>query len=329
MAFFEKRKFEDCGERVMMNVVIVGGGAIGRLLGAYISKGGNSVTFVEPNPEVAQAFNEQGVGLLDFDATSPDAVSYSPIRAVTDGSELTNCDLVILAVKSFDTLQAVQQVSHLVTDHSPILSLQTGLGNLELMEQIVGRQHIIGGFTFMSGTSMGPSIVRDGGGGKTYIGELDGRVTERVKALSTLLNQCSLPCTTVKRIIGRLWCKVIVYSAINAVTSILRVRNGEILEHVESITLIKRLIDEGRKVAQAQAIDLVFPDLYDLLFDTCKKSSDGLSSMFQDILNKKRTEIDAQCGALTTFGKEVGVKTPTQQTMVELVKLIERHQLKS
>lgn len=313
----------------MMNVVIVGGGSIGRLLGAYIGKGGNSVTLVEPNPEVAQALNEQGVGLLEFDATSPDAPSYSPIRAVTDGSELTSCDLVILAVKSFDTLQAVQQVSHLVTDHSPLLSLQTGLGNLELMERVVGRQNIIGGFTFMSGTSLGPSVVRNGGAGKTYIGELDGRVTERVKRLNTLLNQCSLPSTTVKRVIGRLWCKVIVYSAINAVTAILRVRNGELLQHLESITLLKRLIDEGEKVAQAQAIDLVFPDLYELLFDTCRKSSDNLSSMFQDILNKKRTEIDAQCGALVAFGEEVGVKTPTQQTMVELVKLIEHHQSKS
>ncbi|MBU0960131.1 MAG: 2-dehydropantoate 2-reductase [Proteobacteria bacterium] len=313
----------------MMNVVIVGGGAIGKLLGACISKGGNIVTLVEPNAEVAQALNEQGIGLLDFDATSPDAASYSPIRVVTDGSELTNCDLVILAVKSFDTLQAVQQISHLVTDHSPLLSLQTGLGNLELMERVVERRHIIGGFTFMSGTSLGPSIVRNGGGGKTYIGELDGSVSERVNELSTLLNQCSLPCTAVKRVVGRLWCKVIVYSAINTVTSILRVRNGELLEQMESITLLKRLIDEGKSVAQAKAIDLVFPDLYNLLFDTCKKSSGNLSSMFQDILNKKRTEIDAQCGALAAFGEEVGVKTPTQQTMVELIKLIEYHQSKS
>lgn len=313
----------------MMNVVIVGGGAIGRLFGACISKGGNTVTLIDPNVEVVQALNEQGVGLLEFDATSPDAASYSPISAVTGGSELTSCDLVILAVKSFDTLQAVQQVSHLVSDHSPILSLQTGLGNLELMEQVVGRRNIIGGFTFMSGTSLGPGVVRNGGGGKTYIGELDGRVSERVNELSTLLNQCSLPCTTVKRVVGRLWCKVIVYSAINAVTSILRVRNGELLEQMESITLLKRLIDEGQKVAQAKSIDLVFPDLYSLLFETCKKSSGTLSSMFQDILNKKKTEIDAQCGALTAFGEEIGVKTPTQQTMVELVKLIEHHQSRS
>lgn len=313
----------------MRNVVIVGGGAIGRLFGACIGKGGYSVTLVDPNADTVQALNEHGVGLLESDATSPDAISYSPIRAVTDGSELTSCDLVILAVKSFDTLQAVQQISHLVTDHSPILSLQTGLGNLELMEQVVGRQHIIGGFTFMSGTSLDPGVVRHGGDGKTYIGELDGRVTDRVTELNTLLNQCSLPCTTVKRIVGRLWCKVIVYSAINAVTSILRIRNGELLEQMESITLLKRLIDEGKRVAQAKSIDLVFPDLYDLLFETCKKSSGNLSSMFQDILNSKKTEIDAQCGALAAFGEEIGVKTPTQQTMVELVKLIEHHQPRS
>jgi 2-dehydropantoate 2-reductase len=245
---------------------------------------------------------------------------------VEDAREVAGCDLIILAVKSFDTLQAIQQAAHLVTDHSPVISVQTGLGNLELMQRVVPPDHIIGGFTFMAGTAMDPGVVRDGGVGKTYIGELNGSMSERILLLSDLFNNCSLPCTPVKRIIGRLWCKVIVYSAINAVSAILQVKNGDLLEQMESVTLLKRLIDEGVRVADAHTIDLVFSDLYGLLFDACKKTSGNLSSMLQDILNNKRTEIDAQCGALAAFGTESGVATPTQQTMVELIKMIERRQ---
>jgi 2-dehydropantoate 2-reductase len=87
---------------------------------------------------------------------------------------------------------------------------------------------------------------------------------------------------------------------------------------------MKRLIDEGKAVAEAYAIDLVYPDLYELLFDACTQSANNLSSMLQDILNRKRTEIDAQNGALCRYGEQKNVELPTHQTVVQLIKLMER-----
>jgi 2-dehydropantoate 2-reductase len=127
----------------------------------------------------------------------------------------------------------------------------------------------------------------------------------------------------VKRIIGRLWCKVITYSAINPVSAILQVPNGSLTSKMESITLMKRLLDEGRAVANSCSIELVYPDLYELLFDACEKSSNNLSSMLQDILNEVPTEIEAQNGAICRYAEEHGVSVPTQQTMVELIRLLE------
>ena len=131
-------------------------------------------------------------------------------------------------------------------------------------------------------------------------------------------------CTGIRRIIGRIWCKVIVYSAINPVSAILRVKNGMLLEKMESINLMKRLIDEGQMVADAHSIDLVYHDLYDLLFDACKRTSDNLSSMLQDILNNNRTEIDNLNVALCQYGEEKGINLPTHHTMVQIVKLLEK-----
>lgn len=309
-----------------MKIVIVGGGAIGRLFGVYCSKGGHQVTIVEPRSDVVQAINENGLAMMELGASSPDSLPHYTASAVDDAAAITECDLVLLAVKSFDTLQAIKQAAHLITENSPVISLQTGLGNIEIMERVVDRRHIIGGFTFMAATALSPGVVRHGGTGKTYIGELEERLSERVTALAEVFTKCGIPCTPVKRIIGRLWCKVIVYSAINALSSVLRVKNGQLLEQMESVTLLKRLIDEGKKIALANAVDLVFPDLYELLFEACKKTSGNLSSMLQDVLNHKDTEINAQCGALAAFGKESGINAPTQETMTELVKLIEKHQ---
>jgi len=307
-----------------MKIVILGAGAIGKLLGVFLGRGEHQVVLVDPNQEKVDVLNSQGIGFMEADAIDPDAVTFIPTSAVTHASSINSCDLVLLAVKSFNTLSAIQAAQHLVSETSPVVTLQTGLGNIETMERVVARDNIIGGFTFMAATSLGVGVVRQGGAGKTYLGELDGRMSERMRSICTMFADSGLECTPVHRIQGRLWCKVIVFSAINALTSILQVKNGQLLDNMESITLLKRLIDEGRKVAETQAVDLVFHDLYQLLFDGCKRTEQNLSSMLQDILEGKRTEIDAQCGALVELGKQAGVPTPTQQTMLELVQLINK-----
>lgn len=307
-----------------MQIVIVGAGAIGRLFGALFSKEGHEVIFVEPREEIVDAINQQGIGVIALGVEDPDAVTMASAKAVTDGQSIRKCDLVIMAVKSFDTLAAIKSVAHLVTKTSPVVTIQTGLGNLETMEKVVSRQDIIGGFTLMAATALGPGKVKHGGQGKTSIGELDGRITPRVEKISKLFNDCGIAAEAIKQIVGQLWCKVIVYSAINPVSAILRTRNGQLLEKMESVTLMKRLIDEGVAVAEASAVDLVCHDLYDLLFEACRNTYNNLSTMLQDFLNEKRTEIDYQNGALCRYGAKHGIVLPTHHTIIQIIKLLER-----
>ena len=314
------------GRKLFMKIVILGAGAIGRLLAVFLGRGGHQVVLVDPDKAIVAALNSHGTGYMEPDSTDPDAVSYVPAIAETDSAGIDQCDLVLLAVKSFSAVAAVKAAQHLISVDSPVVTLQTGLGTVENLQQFIDRECIIGGFTFMSGTSLGAGIVRHGGAGKTYLGELDGQITDRLTAICTAFSESGLECTPVQRIMGRLWSKVIVFSAINAVTAVLQVKNGQLLDSVDSITLLKRLIDEGRRVAESQAIDLVFPDLYQVLFDGCNRSRHNLSSMLQDILEGKRTEVDAQCGALVRLGELAGIATPTHQTMLELIQLIGKQQ---
>ncbi len=309
-----------------MKIVILGAGAVGRLLGVFLGRGGHQVVLVDPDRKIIDALNDRGIGFMEAGADDPDAVDYVPTTAVSQAADINSCDLVLLAVKSFNTLAAVQAAAHLISATSPIVTLQTGLGNIEILERIIDHKHIIGGFTFMAAVGLGAGIVRAGGTGKTYLGELDGRIDDRLRSICSLFNNSGLECVPVHRIMGRLWCKVIVFSAINAVTSILQIKNGQLLDSMESITLLKRLVDEGRSIAGSQTVDLVFHDLYQLLFDACKRTEQNLSSMLQDVLAGKQTEIDAQCGALVKLGQQAGIPTPTHQTMLELVQLVSKKQ---
>lgn len=173
-----------------MEIVIVGGGAIGRLFSCLLAKGGHQVTLVDSDQRVVDGVRGAGLGLMELEETNPDLLSRYPVQAVSDPSSLSGCDLVLLAVKSYATLAATRSIAHLVSEQTPVLSLQTGLGNLETMAKVVDEQNIIGGFTFMSATSLGYDRVRHGGMGKTYIGELNGTFTPA-------LNRSARPSTAV------------------------------------------------------------------------------------------------------------------------------------
>ncbi|MFT5701093.1 MAG: 2-dehydropantoate 2-reductase [Desulforhopalus sp.] len=309
---------------VNMKIVIVGGGAIGRLFGSFLLRGSNELTMIDNDLETLGALQARGIGLILNNSDAMSASQDFPVKALESASSLTSAELVLLLVKSQSTLSAVKDVAHLIGDDCPLLSIQTGLGNLETASKVVDPSNILLGITFMSATALSDAKVRQGGLAKTYIGELSGLISPRLEAIGSVFNRSGMETQLVRRIMGRLWCKVITYSALNPVSAILQVPNGSLTTNMESVTLMKRLLDEGRAVADLCSIELVYPDLYQLLFNVCENSANNLSSMLQDVLNEVPTEIEAQNGALCYHAHEHGLPVPTQQTMVEMIKLLER-----
>jgi 2-dehydropantoate 2-reductase len=306
-----------------MKIVIVGAGALGRLFGALLAQGGEDVWFVDLDQEVAAAINDKGVGVTSHDV-EPAEINYSPARATTSGGDIKGCDLVVMAVKSYHLYEAVLGVSHLITDNSPVVCLLNGLGHIEVMERVVARSNIITGFTNMAATALGPGLVVNDGIGKTKIGEHDGSLSPRLLQISDMLNKCSIETEPVHDIMSRLWCKVIVHAAINSVSAVVRERNGHLIECMESVSLLKRLIDEGEEIAEACGVVLGATDLYEMLMASCRRTFNHLSPMLQDIINRRKTEVDALNGILYRYGRRNGVDACTHLTMFELIKSVEK-----
>ena len=306
-----------------MRIVIVGGGAIGRLFGSFLGRGGNDITLIDIDHSTLGALRDKGISLVDGHNDHPEDALTVPVTALSSGESLREADLVLLLVKSSATAAATQDIAHLINGNCPLLLIQTGLGNVETVKQIIGEQHLLLGITYMSATALSDAKVRQGGQATTYIGELDGTLSPRLEKIAALFNRCAIDTRIVKRIHSRLWAKVIIYAALNPVSAILQVPNGSLVSRPESIALMRRLLDEGMMVAKAEGIDLIHPDLYQVLQDTCEKSAGNLSSMLQDILNETSTEIDAQNGALCCYAEKHHLQVPTHRTMVELIKLLE------
>ena len=307
-----------------MKIVIVGAGAIGRFFGGMMGRGGHEVVFVEKDPEVVKVVNEIGIQFMELGDAKSDVYPTVQAGATTEGGSIDSCDLSILAVKGYTTAAATRSISHLVNSRAPILTIQTGLGNIETMAEIVDKENILGGVTFHGATSLHGSKVRHAGLGKTLIGELHGGRTERVELVKETFEESGIQTTISANIVGQIWAKGLVYSAINPLTAVLRLKNGQLIEKMESIALAKRLIDEGKLVAHAHAVQLPQDDLYDWLLEVCRNTAENLSPMLQDILNSRTTEIEALNGAIFYMGKHKGIAAPIHQTMTDMIRLLEK-----
>jgi 2-dehydropantoate 2-reductase len=308
----------------VMKILIVGCGAIGRLFGVKLASGGHDVLFLESNPDVVEAINRNGISLTKLNAEDPEKKTPIRFQATADGASIDSCNLCILAVKGYSTALAAKSIRHLVSQDSPILTLQTGLGNIETMAEIIERSYILGGVTYLGATSLSESKVRHAGVGPTLIGEMEGSVTERLMKVKEAFVSSGIQTEISDNIVGNIWSKTLVYAAINPLTAILRLKNGHLVQKMESIALAKRLIDEGRLVAQAYGIQLPQVDPYDLLLNVCHNTAENLSPMLQDVLSSRPTEVEALNGAIHALGKLRGISTPLHQAITEMIHLLEK-----
>lgn len=307
-----------------MKIVIVGAGAVGLMFGAFLARDSHEIIFVERQAEVVAAINREGIGFMALGALDQDAVTFIPATAVASAADLNQCDLLLLTVKAYDGKSALHGVTHLITRESPILSLQTGLGILEELEKIERRRNILGGCTYMAAAGLGPGRVRHGGMGRTYLGELDGHPTPRTERIRQVLTDAGLETELVPQIITQIWSKSVLYAAINPVTALLQLKNGQLLEAMESIALCKQLIDEGIAVAASSGIDLEAAEHYSLFFAICQRTEGNISSMLQDLLGGRKTEIESLNGELARRGLAHGLAMGAHTVLVELIRLREK-----
>ena len=250
--------------------------------------------------------------------------TYSRIKAETDAREAGICDLAVIFVKSTMTRQAVESNLAVFGGNTIALTLQNGLGNIDLISEVIKPENVIAGTTAHGATMLGPGKIRHAGTGKTVIGELGGEKTGRVVKIQNMLAAAGLEAETTDNVIGLVWDKLIVNAGINALTSITKLLNGELLDHPEILTIMEGAIAECVSVAKVKGIKIPSPDPFQHTKDVCAATAKNKSSMLQDILNRKRTEIDMINGAIVREGLSAGVETPINRVLTNLIKFTEK-----
>ncbi len=294
------------------SLLIVGTGALACLFASRLSAAGVQITMLGTWSEGLEALRAHGVRL----AADGSEKAY-PVQATADTADCASTRLALVLTKSWQTERAARQLAECLLPDGLALTLQNGLGNRESLERALGAPRVALGVTTTGATLVGPGRVRPGGEGAILLGE-----HPRLNPLSELLREAGFAVETVPEADDLLWSKLVINAAINPLTALLRVSNGELLNRPSAHALMGELAREAAGVAAAMGHRLTFSDPVAASEDVARRTAVNHSSMFQDVLRDAPTEIDAICGAIVAVGEQCGVPTPVNRTLWLLVKAL-------
>jgi 2-dehydropantoate 2-reductase len=301
-----------------MKIVMMGSGAMGGLFGGLLTRSGEEVWLVGNRKEQIDRIRSAG---LTFEEKGE--LRTIPMKATLDAASVGGADVVIFFVKTYDTEGAVSDALVLEKEDTIFLTLQNGLGNEEMICQKIDRRKVMLGVTGHGATLLGPGRIRHAGLGKTFIGELDHRITDRVCRIAQAFCEAGIETEVSSNIHDQVWEKLLVNVGINALTALTGFKNGQLLDYPETSRLMKNLVSEAVEVARGKGIHLG-EDPAEKVRKVAEATRENRSSMGQDFDRRQRTEIDAINGAVVREAQALGIPVPFNQAVTDLVKAIEK-----
>ncbi|MCD8011304.1 MAG: 2-dehydropantoate 2-reductase [Lachnospiraceae bacterium] len=314
-----------------MKICMIGAGSLGSTIGGTLAENGHEVTFVDSWQGQIDAIRERGLHMVK--SLEGDPGRFVPVRAQTDYHGLEAQDLCIVLVKSFATREAVREArdSHVIGPDTTVMTIQNGLGNEEAIMEEIGESHVISGKTFCSGFLIKPGKVMATTEGRvTYIGEMDGRVTERIQTIGAELNRGGLQTVVSENIRGMIWDKLLVNVATGALCGATGLPYGGLYEKYgwnalpEMKTTALAAVQEAIDVAKAYGVRLTSEDPSYAWEHAAEGQPESFkASILQSIERGGATEIDFINGAVSAWGKKADIPTPVNDTLAAIIRGIE------
>jgi len=299
-----------------MRFLVVGPGAMGCLFAGRLKMAGHEVTLLDYRPERANLLNSNGIRI---EGIGGEATVQVP---VITGKPAGTPDAVLVCVKAGKTHAAVEKLAHQLPEKAHVLTLQNGLGNMDVLREIFGEHRVLGGVTAEGATLLGPGHIRHAGKGDTIIGPL-GPFPESIEKIVAAFKTAGFNSRAVENIDAMIWGKLIINVGINGLTAITRLRNGRLPEVSGTLRVMKDAVAEAEKVAIAMGIQLPYPDPLEKVIDVCRATAGNVASMLQDILSQRKTEVKYINGAIVKQGKATGIPTPVNNTITSLVEALQ------
>jgi 2-dehydropantoate 2-reductase len=302
-----------------VRVAVIGAGGVGSVFGGLLAAAGHDVWLVHRRAEVVDTLRRDGLQL-----ETPDRHQRIRVHATSSTAEIGPVDLIMIMTKSMDTPAAAEAARALVGPSTVALTLQNGLGNLEIIAAAVGSERSLMGMTYVGAAMVGPGHARLTAPGPSFVGEPSGSRSERVEQLAETFSAAGIPMHSTEHLWDMVWGKLVINAALNA-TCALTGASGETALGAESAyNWLGMVAEETARVASALGIQLPYVDPAERVRQHCRDVGRSKPSMLQDMERGRPTEIDAINGAVVREGARVGVPTPYNEALLHLVRAREQ-----
>ncbi len=324
-----------------MRAAIYGAGSLGTILGAYVTKNGGKIELINRNKAHIDALQKHG-------ATITGTVSFTqPVTAYTPAEMSGKYDIIFLMTKQQHNREVVNSIKEFLADDGVVVTLQNGIPELEI-GGIVGEERVLGCTVAWGATMKGPGVceLTSAADSLTFsLGSLQPTPNAHINEVKALLELMG-PVEIDKNFIGSRWSKLLINSAFSGMSAVLGCTFGEAANNRSSRRIVQALIKESIDVCAAgkiriepvQGKDIVklldYKNRLKKAFSffiipiAIRKHAKLKASMLQDLEKGKPTEVDAINGVVSTFGRKIGVPTPMNDKVVEIVHRIEKGELK-
>jgi len=296
---------------------VVGPGAMGCLFSSLLARSGVEVVLFDKREDRARRIDRQGISVYSEER---EWKIYVPV--ISEARDLQDCDLILMAVKSYDTESAARMISEFVGPDSKILTVQNGLGNYEILCRILGEQRVLAGVTRQASTLLSEGCIRHTFNGETVIGAWGPSDSRSFDAIADHLSSGGIPTSTVPDIRPYVHKKLIINAAINPLTGLIGITNGELAEHAGLRRIIRLIVIEACRILAATGFSFDPERLEADVMKTVSDTARNKSSMLQDLERGKRTEIDYINGALASMAEDAGISSPVNSALAELIRSI-------
>lgn len=300
-----------------MRIAIMAAGAVGAYFGARLADAGHDVFFIARGAHL-EAIKKNG---LKVDSAIGNTIIKNA-KATDDPKSVGPVDIVLFAVKLWDTEKAAEQTKPLIGPNTRVISLQNGIDSYDRIAPIIGKEHTVGGATYVATVIAGPGVISQTSPfAKVVCGRMDGKDDAHLNAFADAAKKANIDITVTKEMPRELWQKFIFLSTLASTTAGTRQPIGAIMADPDMKALFRRLMEETHAVGKAKGAGV--PDSY--IEERMKFAAEGApkgmkASMCHDLERGNRLELDWLAGAICALGRELKVPTPANDAVYALLK---------
>lgn len=301
-----------------MKIYIVGSGGLGGYFGGLLAKSGQDVTFVARGLHY-EAMKQDGLHVKSIGGN----FSINPVKIIRTFSEITQPDLIIFSVKTYDTEEIAKELNTVINSSTIIVTFQNGATNDFIIKKIINSENIFPGVAYVITTKTQPGLIEQTGGlRKLIIGDRNNPENQQLKQVVKTMKNAGIDATLSDDISRDVWKKYMFIVAFSGMTAICRSPIGKILSDPVTRSVYELCVKEAISVAQASGAN-VADNAFDAIMATSTNTASGSkSSLLVDIENNRKNEIETLNGALVRLAKNKNIKIPINETIYGAIKLL-------